>query len=342
VDEMDALERVKAALECRPCDKVPVFPQIGDHAGRLLGYDITEMFDDVSKAVEAHLSALDMYHYDVTTIQVETSWPIIEACGGTVTYPEGKAPWIIKHPIKDVAEIENLTIPDFQASKRVANIFEGTQKLKKNAGVPVAAFVTGPITMGFHLFGYEEAVKIIPKNKDFLPLLTKKAAEIILAFARSIKIAGADIIVICEHDAQMVSPMYIRKFCLPHLETIFQVFDYNILHMCGGVMKHLEVNTEGIKTFSRLKAISVGPEIDMQALRNSLGGSIGVIGNIDHINILPHGTPEEIEAVCKRVLEENKHAPGFMLAPGCEITVDTPKENIKAFVNAAGKYGELS
>lgn len=336
---MDATERVNAALGCRPYDRVPVFPQVGDHAGKLIGYTITEMFDDADKAVEAHLNALKLYGYDVATIQVETSWPIVEACGGEVTYPPGKAPWITRHPIKSFTEIEDLPLPDFQKSKRVHNILEGTRRLKEAAGVPVAAFVTGPLTMGFHLFGYEEAVKVIPKEKKFLSRLTRKAAAIVLSYARAVKAAGADILVVCEHDAQMVSPMYIKKYSLTNLAEIFQVFDATILHMCGNVSKHLEVNSEGLKKLVGLNSLSVGPEVNMQALRDSIGGAIGVIGNIDHINLIPNARPEEIDEACRKVIEQNKNAPGFMLAPGCEITVDTPRQNIEAFVNAAKTYG---
>jgi uroporphyrinogen decarboxylase len=130
-----------------------------------------------------------------------------------------------------------------------------------------------------------------------------------------------------------------KKFCVPNLQPVLEVFNYNMLHMCGLVNKQLEMNIEEIKALSGLSAVSVGPEIDMQALRTLLGNSIGVVGNIDHINVLPNSSPEEIDALCKKVIEENKHSPGFMLAPGCEITVDTSKENVKAFVDAARKYG---
>lgn len=333
---MDSKQRVMAALTRQPYDRVPVFPQVGDHAGRLLGYDISEMFNDSEKAVKAHLEALALYRYDVVTIQIETSWPIVEACGGEVTYPAGKSPWITKHPLLGpVEEIADFQIPDFSNCKRVVNLLAGTEKLKAETDVPVAAFVTGPLTMGFHLFGYEDGVKVLAKNKEFLPALTRKASEIIVAYARLVKEAGADLLVICEHDAQMVSPMYIKKFCLPHLPEILQVFDHNILHACGKVTKHFEINAAGLQKLAGLSAVSVGSDVDMAALRTALGGSISVIGNIDHINLIPNANPLEIARVCGQVVKENKNEPGFMLAPGCEITVDTPSENVKAFVEAA-------
>ena len=308
----------------------------------LLGYDICEMFDDSEKAVKAHLEALALYQYDVVATQIETSWPIVEACGGEVTYPAGKSPWITKHPLLGpVEEIPDFPIPDFSKCKRVVNLLTGIEKLKAQTDVPVAAFVTGPLTMGFHLYGYEDGVKVIAKNKEFLPALTKKATEIIVAYARLVKEAGADLLVICEHDAQMVSPMYIKKFCLPNLPAILQIFEHNILHACGNVMKHFEVNASGLQQLTGLSAVSVGSDVDMAVLRTALGDSISVLGNIDHINLIPNADPAEIARVCGQVVRENKNVPGYMLAPGCEITVDTPSDNIKAFVDAAKIEGVL-
>jgi len=73
-------------------------------------------------------------------------------------------------------------------------------------------------------------------------------------------------------------------------------------------------------------------DAETQAL---LEGKIGVAGNIDHIDLLPLRRPEEAEAAVHAAIKASGGAPRFMVAPGCEITSDTPVENVKAFVRAA-------
>jgi uroporphyrinogen-III decarboxylase len=65
---------------------------------------------------------------------------------------------------------------------------------------------------------------------------------------------------------------------------------------------------------------------------------IGVAGNIDHIELLPTGTPEAIETAVHAAIKASGGDTRFMVAPGCEITSDTPVDNVKAFVRAAQTY----
>jgi uroporphyrinogen decarboxylase len=62
---MDAHERIEAALELREPDRVPVFPQVGDHAGIIAGLTYDIMYKDAKRAANAHLQALERYGYDV-------------------------------------------------------------------------------------------------------------------------------------------------------------------------------------------------------------------------------------------------------------------------------------
>ncbi|TFF63749.1 MAG: hypothetical protein EU521_00435 [Promethearchaeota archaeon] len=65
---------------------------------------------------------------------------------------------------------------------------------------------------------------------------------------------------------------------------------------------------------------------------------MGIAGNIDHFKLLTSGTPQEIQTAVHKAIEASGGDPRFMIAPGCEITVDTPIENVKAYVNAVKHY----
>lgn len=137
---MNARERIEAALELRKPDRVPVFPQVGDHAGIIAGLTYDIMYKDAKKAANAHLQALERYGYDVVAIQVEPSWPVAEACGAQVNYPPDKYPWITRNVINEKKDLEQLGVPDFMATRSSAVMIEGTRLLAEQANVPVAAF----------------------------------------------------------------------------------------------------------------------------------------------------------------------------------------------------------
>lgn len=332
---MDAFERVYATLEGRPADRPPVFPQIGDHAGIIAGLPYSTMYEDAERAAQVHLDAQERYGYDFVSIQVEPSWPVAEACGAGVTYPPDKYPWITDYAIKAEKDLDRLAIPDFMATQSTRVMIEGTRLLAERAPVPTVAFMTGPLTFSLQLMPYVDVIKRIIKNPEFVHRLVDRATDIISAYGRALKEAGATVFVICEHDVQMMSPKHIRAFSLDYMPRLLDIYDYNILHICGDVSIHLEANAPYLRELEGLNTINVGPKVDIAATQELLQGKIGVAGNIDHINLLPLGTPGEVDAAVRAAIESAGRDPRFMIAPGCEITSDTPADNIAALVRAS-------
>lgn len=332
---MDAFERVYATLEGRPTDRPPVFPQIGDHAGMIAGLPYNTMYEDAEQAAQAHLDAQARYGYDVVSIQVEPSWPVAEACGAAVTYPSDKYPWITDYLVKTEDDLGKLSVPDFMATQSTRVMIEGTRILAERAPAPTAAFMTGPLTFSLQLMPYVEVIKRIIKNPEFVHQLVDRATDVIVAYAQALKDAGATLFVICEHDVQMMSPKHIREFSLDYMPRLLDIYRYNVLHVCGDVGRHLEANAPYLRELEGLNTINVGPKVSIAETQALLQGKIGVAGNIDHIELLPLGQPHEVEAAVRAAIEASGGEPRFMIAPGCEITSDTPVENVAALVRAA-------
>jgi uroporphyrinogen decarboxylase len=336
---MNARERVTAALNLAVPDRVPVFPQIGDHAGLIAGLTYDVMYRDAERAAQAHLDALERYGYDVVAIQVEPSWPVAEACGAEVTYPPDKAPWITKSPVRDEETLKALAVPDFMATPSTVVMIEGTRRLAEQTDVPVAAFMTGPLTFSLQLMEYTKFITASVRDRSFAKRLIEKSVAIIRAYGQALREAGASIFVICEHDVQMFSPTDFGELSLAFLPDLLDLYPYTMLHLCGKVTPHLTANMETLRGLGGLDMINVGSHVDMAWLKAALAGKVGVAGNVDHLTFLPHASPAEVEEVARRAIDAGKAGGGYMLAPGCEITADTPPANVAALVNAAVFYG---
>jgi uroporphyrinogen decarboxylase len=336
---MDSKERVETVLNLGIPDRVPVFAQIGDHAGIIAGLTYDVMYYDAAKAAKAHLAALDRYGYDVVSIQVEPSWPVAEACGAEVYYPPDKCPWITKNPVKDGMTLDTLVVPDFTATHTSNAMIEGTRLLAESAGVPVAAFMTGPLTFSLQLIKYMDFIKASVQNREFVKRLIRKSVEIIRAYGEELRKAGATIFVLCEHDVQMFSPTDFKELSLDFLPDLLNIYPYTMLHLCGKVGPHLTANIRVLRDLKGLNMINIGADVEISWLKEALSGKIGVAGNVDHLTFLPHAAPAEVIERVRQTLEVGMPGGGYMLAPGCEITGDTPVENVKAFVQTALEYG---
>jgi uroporphyrinogen decarboxylase len=81
------------------------------------------------------------------------------------------------------------------------------------------------------------------------------------------------------------------------------------------------------------------PGHDPEELKRRFGDRLSFWGAIDQQNLLPFGSPAEIEADVKRKIEVLGRGGGYMIAPAHIIQADTPTENVEAFINAVNRYG---
>jgi uroporphyrinogen decarboxylase len=335
---MDSFERVFSSFKNQYVDRPPIFPHIGDHAGIIQGLTYDLMYKDAKKASEAQIKTLNLYNYDFVEIQVEPSFSVAEACGAQIFYPKEKNPWIVNYLIQGEEDIEKLEVPDFMETLSTRVMIEGTQILADNCDVPVVAFMTGPLTFSLQLMAYKELFLCMKRNPDFVHRLISNSVSLIKAYIKALRNAGAEILVICEHDIQMISPNFAKEFSLEYLPDLFKIYNYNILHMCGKIIPHLKLAAEYLKNLAGLNALNIGSNVDIEVTQELLNYKVGIAGNIDHKKLLPTGHPKEIEIAVHSAIKKSGGNSRFILAPECEITTDTPIENVKAFVKAAQTY----
>lgn len=338
---MNSRERVLAVLEGRKPDRVPVVPQVGDHAGWIEGMTFDVIYHDAEKIADAHIKAYEKYGYDILAIQVEPSWPVAESCGCKVTYPADKCPWITENIIRKPEDVDKVQVPDFWAHPATGTILEATRKLSEKLGseAMISGYMTGPLTFALQLVPYNDFIMATRKNPAFVEAVVRKATEVAVGFAHAYKEAGAEMYVICEHDLQMFSPKTGMETIVANLPQLTEVMAYNMLHVCGNVAQQLQVMAEGLCEVPRLQFINFSHDVSIDEMVGIFGDRMGLCGNIDHIHLLSGGTREEIMEACKNAISSGKKAKAFMLGPGCEITTDTPEANVKAFVESASRYG---
>jgi len=77
---------------------------------------------------------------------------------------------------------------------------------------------------------------------------------------------------------------------------------------------------------------------DIFAAKEVLRNHVCLAGDLSAA-LLSVGKPEEVEAYCKRLIEEVGAEGAFTLGSGCEIPYDAKVENVKAMIASAKKYG---
>jgi uroporphyrinogen-III decarboxylase len=101
----------------------------------------------------------------------------------------------------------------------------------------------------------------------------------------------------------------------------------------GGYSQRLEI----VADFPKGKCIWWFDQTDMALVKETLGGVCCIAGNVSTA-MMTAGTPDEVRAYCKELIEVAGKDGGFILTNGCGID-HAKAENVKAMIEAGKEYG---
>jgi uroporphyrinogen decarboxylase len=131
----------------------------------------------------------------------------------------------------------------------------------------------------------------------------------------------------------IMGPKHWREFIKPYMARMFarikQAGKSVILHSDGDVTAIFEDLIEiGLDVYNPFQ-----PEImDVYALKKRYGDRLCFYGGIGVQSLLPFGTPQEVRAETRRMIEEVGAGGGYILAPAHSVLADVPAENVVALI----------
>lgn len=337
---MNGYQRVRAALEGKPPDRVPVMLHNFLMAAREAGHSQRRFRENPAAIAGSFIRAVETYGYDGILVDVDTV-TVAEALGVRVDLPEDQPARWAGPRIGSLAEVKDLPPPDIansarvriwvEAVRRIVDYFRGEIFVRGNcdqAGFSLAAMMRGPEAWMMDL--------VDARNRDEAHALLAYCTEAALAFIRLMAGTGADMVSNGDSPAgpDLVSPVMYAEFAQPYeTKLVEEAHDLDLpyaLHICGNTTRILP----GM-IVTGADALELDYKTDARTARDALKGRAVFIGNIDPSGILALGTPALVEAKTRELLEVFAGVPGFILNAGCAIPAETPPANLRAMIAAA-------
>ena len=344
---MTGLQRCQTVLAGGMADRVPVVPQTFMFAAETAGIKVGAFAHSAAKMVEAQLVSQAKYGYDGCVIDFDDA-TLAEACGAKVIFREDD-PAIVDEAdlvVKDLRDVEQLRLPDPWKDGRLPIWLEATRLLKDRIGDHV--FIMGradqgPFSLACLLRGPQQFMMDLldEESEQGVHALIDYCRRACAVFALAQKEAGAHATSIGDAFAgpNLISPEMYRKFALePEMRLTEEVQAAGIpfsIHICG--------NTNGIIADmgrTGAKILEVDWQLDMAEARRAVPASTVLMGNINPSAPMAFGTPEQVEATVRGIMDATGGR-GVFLSSGCAMGRNTKPENMRALMAAAEKYGRI-
>ncbi len=324
---MNGKERVIRSFQLQDTDRIPWVPFVGIHGAALIDVAADEYLKAADHIVKGAEKAVELYSPDglpVTfDLQIEA-----EALGCKLAWSKDNPPAVISHPLAEGKSLDDLHFPGREEG-RIAMTLDAAARIRKNhPDIALYGLITGPFTLALHLLGTDIFVKMFEDEAGVKHLLDF-TCEVGKRLASWYLEAGCDIIAVVDPMTSQIGPDEFSKFITSPISNLFahirEEEGLSSFFVCGYAQQNIEVMCE-----CKPDNVSIDENIPLDFVRDiCLERGISFGGNLKLTVVLLMGSPEDCQEHAMETMELGLQK-GFVLAPGCDLPMATPRENLIA------------
>jgi len=324
---MSGKELIQKTLALQPTDRVPWVPFIGIHGARLIGVNATEYLQHADHIVNGISRAVEMYKPDGIPVMFDLQLEA-EALGCQLIWADNNPPAVHSHPLVQGTILDSLVIPGPQQG-RIGVAMEAAGRLRKmHPDIALYGLITGPFTLALHLLGTDIFIKMF-EDPEYIQRLLEFTKEVAKAMAGYYMQNGCDVIAVVDPMTSQIDPGLFRQFVSAPATEIFDFIRnkgvFSSFFVCGHAQQNIEIMCK-----CRPDNISIDENIPLDFVKPiALEHKVSFGGNMKLTVVLLMGTPEECMQNALECIDSGGNR-GFILAPGCDLPMDTPPENLQA------------
>lgn len=311
---------------------VPVMP-IMTHPGiELINKKVIDAVKDGDVHYQAVMALRKRFPLSVASTTIMDLSVEAEAFGADIVFDDNEVPTVSGRLLTSAADVEALQIPILDA-KRVPEYLKANRLAAAELDVPLFGGCIGPFSLAGRLYDMTELMMAMYIEPDTANLLLDKCTQFILEYCKQIKASGSVGVVMAEPAAGLLSnddcftysSLFVKRIIDELQDDNFVV----MLHNCGNTGQCTKAMID-----TGAAALHFGNKIDMAQVLAEVPSDIVVSGNIDPVEVMKFGTPQQVADAAKSLLALAEKHNNFILSTGCDVPPETPFENIESLFNA--------
>ncbi|RUO76593.1 uroporphyrinogen decarboxylase [Idiomarina tyrosinivorans] len=338
-------DRYLRALAKQPVDRTPIWMM--RQAGRYLpeyrkvrqqAGDFMSLCRNAELACEVTLQPLRRFPLDAA-ILFSDILTIPDAMGLELYFEAGEGPKFGK-PVRSLAEIEKLAVPDMEQSLGYVMDAVRTIRRELNGEVPLIGFSGSPWTLATYMVeggstkNFSKVKKLAFSEPQAMALLLDKLADSVIDYLNAQIAAGAQAVMIFDTWGGVLSPRDYQQLSLAPMQKIV-----------NGLTRHADGRKVPVTLFTKnggqwleamaatgADALGVDWTTNLADARARVGGQVALQGNMDP-SIL-YASPQRIEEEVATILASYGQGSGHVFNLGHGIHPEVDPEHAGAFIDA--------
>lgn len=331
------VQDVKQAVQLKKPSRLPVFACSEEFDVKWHGkYTYEEVCRSGEKIAEVWSAAIEEFDYDWAWLQVDDCFEFEPL--GVGTHGEGN---ILRATVSylpaSLETLKALELPNPQKG-RMGEKLKAIRLIRQRFGdaVVVTGSCAAPYSSVGLLFGLEEAMILGMTDPGLLKAACDFFVKLQSRYIEAQVEAGAHSIWLgdCNAFSGMLSPDQYRRFALPSCRELVANAH------AAGAMIHLhnsEISVPHLLAETELGVdiVNCGPAAQMDQVKSALSGKQCYSGNLDPIEVLMRGTPDQVAGQAQRLVRLCYPAGGYVFNTGEMNPRNVPEANMKAMIQAA-------
>ena len=324
---MHGLSLIKQAFSLQPVRRVPWVPFVGVHGGYLIGVDAEQYLKSASNMVAGLNKAIELYKPDGIPVSFDLQLEA-EILGCKLNWAKENPPAVVTHPLSEGVLLSSLKVPTAKDG-RIPIVLETTRTLREqNPEIALYGLITGPFTLALHLLGTEIFMKLF-EDPEYVMDVMDFCTKVAISYSEMLLDAGCDVIAVVDPMTSQIDPLSFETYVTPYVSKIFDFVrkkdKLSSFFVCGHAQQNIEAMCD-----CRPDNISIDENIPLDFVKEiALSKKISFGGNLKLTVVLLMGDADDAKQDALACLDLGGNQ-GFILAPGCDLPMQTPVENIKA------------
>ena len=305
--------------------------QLGEQYGRYC-QDYRVLTDCQSRMMDRH--PIDIFQ--------AMGYPYREAadCGLPVEFPEDAQPTHSGVLVERRGDLDRLHWPKPTEGRLMSDRINAIRRFKQlRPDVVAMGSCEGVFAQANTLLGIERTMMALYDDPGFLMDVMEWILPHEIAFCRAQIEAGAEMIFVGDSLASQISDRFYVDYVFGMEKRLVEAIQAAAvparLHICGDINAIIGKVAE-----TGVRFIDVDYPVDLRRACEKVAEvnpEAYVAGKFDPVEVLLHGTPDDVRRACRQDERCAEGFDNFILTPGCEVPPATPAENYDALLEFGWK-----